>query len=274
MKPPSFKVVTLNLLNDLSRWEARQSLLIQGVSALDPDIIALQEVALPNNNAKWLAEELNQAMPGRGLYTHYLCPKTGSGGGKEGIAILSRLPVEGQVALDLRTQHRVAQYLRVQIGDESLIFTNGHFFWQPGESYKRLKQVELLLEWLGEFTEQLPLVICGDFNGTPQTAAIRRMRQDFTSAYAAVHGHEPAYTAPTPLARSRLSKFRSILGFLRYIRIKEIDLNWHGTIDYIFVNRFLRVLDCQLVLDQPDPANPSLYASDHFGLSATFEIKQ
>lgn len=63
MKPPIFKVVTINLLKDLSQWEARRTLLIQGLIALGPDLIALQEVALPQNNSQWIAEALNQALP-------------------------------------------------------------------------------------------------------------------------------------------------------------------------------------------------------------------
>ena len=43
--------VTINLLKDLSQWEARRTLLVQELVALKPDLIALQEVALPQNNA-------------------------------------------------------------------------------------------------------------------------------------------------------------------------------------------------------------------------------
>jgi hypothetical protein len=60
-------------------------------------LIALQEVALPENNARWLADQL-------GGYSVYLCPKTGNKHDKEGIAILSRLPIEREATLDLKSK--------------------------------------------------------------------------------------------------------------------------------------------------------------------------
>ena len=75
------------------------------------------------------------------------------------------------------------------------------------------------------------------------------MRQHYTSAYAAHNGREPPYTCPTPLSA-------------------EWQKPWRGTLDYLFVNRYLRVLDCRLILDQPSLDNPKIYPSDHFGIVA------
>lgn len=63
MKPPIFKVATINLLKDYTQWEARRTLLIQGLIAPEPDLIGFQEEVRPQNIAKWLAEALNQALP-------------------------------------------------------------------------------------------------------------------------------------------------------------------------------------------------------------------
>jgi endonuclease/exonuclease/phosphatase family metal-dependent hydrolase len=106
----AFKIVTLNILNDLSqpmRWEERRTLLAAGLAALDPDFIALQEVHLPENNAQWLADEL-------GGYSVHLCPRNGALRDKEGEAILSRQPVREHHTLDLRTQQRVAHLVKAQ----------------------------------------------------------------------------------------------------------------------------------------------------------------
>ena len=46
MKRVSLRVVTINILNDLSHWEARRSLLVQGLAAVMPDLVTLQEVSL------------------------------------------------------------------------------------------------------------------------------------------------------------------------------------------------------------------------------------
>jgi endonuclease/exonuclease/phosphatase family metal-dependent hydrolase len=60
----------------------------------------------------------------------------------------------------------------------------------------------------------------------------------------------------------------TLLAFWREIRLSDIRLDWHGTLDYIFVDPRVKVLDCTLILDKPVPENPRLYASDHFGLLA------
>jgi endonuclease/exonuclease/phosphatase family metal-dependent hydrolase len=264
---PIIKVLTINVLSDLSLWEERRWLLVDGLSALKPDLIALQEVRIPENNAQWLAHELE-------IQHMHLTPKSGRAGMKEGIAILSNLPFENQASLDLETQHRVAQCVRVSIGGKPLYLANGHFFWQPGESPGRQRQIDHLLGWLSGITEDLPVIICGDFNGTPETPAIQKMRQHLVSAYAAVHDEDPEYTTPTPLPRSKWKLLLTLLNFLRYIRLRDIDLHWRGTLDYIFVNQHLKVIDCRVVLNQPAPGNPNLYPSDHFGLLATLEIEQ
>ncbi|MEK9162987.1 MAG: endonuclease/exonuclease/phosphatase family protein [Chloroflexota bacterium] len=257
-----FKVLTLNLLNDLSRWDERKNLIAQGVNDLQPDLIALQEVKLPLNTAQWLADHI-------GGYTVHLCPKTGKAKNREGIAILSRLPVEGEAYLDLQRQGRVAQYIRLKINDRRLIFANTHLYWEPGESKERMKQVERLLEWLRTTPADAAIVV-GDFNGEPDQLSIKRMRKQFTSAYQASHGKEPDYTCPTPLT----SKRNLIEETARSVRHAFLNLktnralHWRGTLDYIFVNDGVNVKACDVVLNKPAPHDPTLYPSDHFGLMA------
>jgi endonuclease/exonuclease/phosphatase family metal-dependent hydrolase len=263
------KVVTANILSDLSRWEDRGPLLAQGLAEAGPDIIALQEVNLrPNgvhpNTAAWLAEKLNFD------YIH-LTPKTGKSGIEEGIAIISRLPFDAQADLDLKTQDRVAQYVQVRIQDRPWVIANGHFFWQPGDSTERLRQVERLLDWLSPVLDRVPVAVCGDFNSLPGTKAVRRMQVNLASAYAAVHGAEPEFTFPTPLPRSRLAMLHTLLAYWRDIRLSELRLKLRGTLDYIFVNDRMRVVISRLILDRPSPVDPKLYASDHFGLMAVLE---
>lgn len=262
---PALKVVTINIFSDLSLWHRRRGLLLQGLTDLNPDLIALQEVSLPENNAQWLAEQI-------GIEHVYLCPKTGKASTREALAILSRLPFDNQGMLDLKTQSRVAQYVQVRIAGQPVVIANGHFFWQPGDSPERQRQIERLLGWLDSFATHLPIIVCGDFNSLPESPSILKMRQAFVSAYAARHGREPEYTTPTPLPRSKWKLLQTLLRFIKYIRLKDVELDWQGTLDYIFVNELIHVRDCQLVLDQPAPENPRLYPSDHFGLMAVLDI--
>lgn len=263
---PALKVVTINIFSDLSLWPERRGLLVQGLADLNPDLVALQEVSLPEDNARWLAEQI-------GMQHVYLCPKTGEASKREAVAILSRLPFDNQGMLDLKTQNRVVQYVQVRVAGHLAVVANGHFFWQPGDSRERQRQVERLLEWLLAIATDLPTVVCGDFNSTPESPSIRKMRRDFVSAYAAKHGREPEYTTPTPLPRSKWKLLQTFLRFIKYIRWKDFEINWQGTLDYIFVNELVHVSDCQIVLNEPAPENPRIYPSDHFGLMAVLDIK-
>ncbi len=261
------KILTINILSDLSRWEQRKDLLAKQIAALSPDVIALQEVCLSPragqlNPAEWLASFLGYA-------NLLITPKTNFEARREAIALLSRLPFTESAWLDLGGQNRVAQYIRLQHAGEDAVIANGHFYWQPGESAARLAQIERLLAWLHAIPGRPPCIVCGDFNSTPETAPIQRMRQEYLSAYAAVHGAEPAYTCPTPLARSPITASRTLLGFFFLLRPRHLNLSWRGVLDYIFVDPRLPIRDCQVTLDQPSPTDPRIYPSDHFGLCAT-----
>jgi endonuclease/exonuclease/phosphatase family metal-dependent hydrolase len=262
---PPLKIVTINILNDLSRWAQRRSLLVQGLADLSPDLIAFQEVQLPHNPAGWLADQLG--------YPHrMLSPKSGRSSSYEGLALISRLPLEDAAVLELGGQDRIAQRASLKFGARTIVIANSHLYWQPGESPARLRQVERLLGWLQNLPGEPPCVVCGDFNGTPETQAIQRLGQQLRSAHLAVHGAEPEYTCPTPLPRSPWAVTRTLLGFFLLIRPQHLDLRWRGVLDYIFVDPRLRVVDCQVVLDRPAPDNPRIYPSDHFGLCAEIEI--
>ena len=45
-------------------------------------------------------------------------------------------------------------------------------------------------------------------------------------------------------------------------------------LDYIWVSGAIRVVSARLVFDRPDPEDPTLYPSDHFGVAARLEIGQ
>lgn len=260
---PALKVVTINILRKQARWPERRALLARGLAEQNADLIALQEVALPDNTAQWLADELDG-------YHVWLCPKTGAHAHREGIAILSRVPVSHHSTLDLQTQSRVAQAVRVEISGQPLLFCNGHYFWKPLESEQRTRQVRLLLDWLGAQPADLPIIAVGDFNGTPESRALQLMRSRFASAHVAVHGCEPDWTCPTPLGYSGWAQWAKSY-VLSLLANRQFKL-WRGTLDYIFVNGRIRVQDCRVILNQPAPHDPTLYPSDHVGLSATLEL--
>lgn len=273
---PNFSLVTINILNDLSLWKERGPLLVEQLYALNADLIAMQEVNLQDESstAHWLAEQLNLCREDPEKVSPYevlLCPKTGIYEKKEGIAILSRLSVKHHESLDLLTQTRVAQIAQFRVENCDFLLVNGHFFWEPGASEKRQEQIELLLDFLDTQPIDHQVIICGDFNGMPDTPAIERMRRYFDSAHKIVHKKEPEYTCPTPLPQSGKVKLRNVVTSLVGIRPKP-NPEWRGTLDYIFVDPRLQTLECEVVLNQPADDNSEIYPSDHFGLFALIQI--
>ena len=174
---PNLKVVTLNLLNDLTDWPLRAPLIVDELNTLQPDLIALQEVVLPDNTAQWIANQLEG-------YSLHLTPKTGGRGRREGLATLSRLPVEAHAGFSFEHQGRVAQRVIVQYAGQPWIFANVHLYWHPIDDRTRRAEVQALIEWLPS-----PAILCGDFNAEPHYASISRLRQRVQSSYAVANGH-------------------------------------------------------------------------------------
>ena len=262
----TLRVATVNILNDLSRWGERRTLLARGLDALALDLIALQEVTDPlgTSTAHWLAGEL-------GGYSVHVCPKMGWGRSREGIAVLSRLPVEGHELLDLRGQQRTAQFVSLRVGRHAVVLVNGHYYWPVGAHSAQVKQVGLVLDRIESFDPGTAIIVCGDFNATPNCRSIALMRRAFVSAHQACHGREPDSTCPTPLISGGKVRRAMTSGLFRLFSISPGDI-WRGTLDYLFVSPGIRVVDCSVILDGPSPGDPTLYASDHFGLAATLEI--
>ena len=222
------RVATINVFNDLSRWHDRRCLLVQGLNEFSPDLIALQEVTEPlgHGTAHWLAAEL-------GGYSVHVCPKSGWSRKREGVAVLSRLPVDEHEILDLGSQQRTAQLVFVRIEGHPVVFCNGHYHWPPGAHAARVRQVERLLERIESLDPEVAVIACGDFNGTPGSPAIVSLRRVFASAHEARHGTKPEYTFPTPLVSGHRVREAATRRLLRLFTNRPGD-SWRGTLDYIF----------------------------------------
>jgi endonuclease/exonuclease/phosphatase family metal-dependent hydrolase len=262
------RIATINILFDMEFWQQRRELLVAGLGSINADIIGLQEINTDTNTVNELAQALN--MPYISQVDCRKLPLTS--GPNFGIAIISRYPFLEKQELKLPGQGRSAQYVRVSINGQSYIFCNGHYFWWPGSSAARMKQVQLVTDWLGALPADIPQVIVGDFNATPETTEIGFLARKFNSAYAKYHGHEPEYTCPTPLMLASKRIRREIglraFGFLVDRKFQP----WQGTLDYIFISQQLQVLDCQLILTKPSEYNKLIYPSDHFGLVADLQV--
>jgi endonuclease/exonuclease/phosphatase family metal-dependent hydrolase len=241
-------VATLNVRNTADRWRDRGPLLVEQLVALDPDVIALQEVRRFPDQARGIAREASRRRPDQppwGMRTAY---KTGPKRLWEGLAVLSRLPLDGDTGrLRLRGQSRVALRVTVVVpGGATLDVYDVHL--ADGDETVRSRQARRLLEWTDERPDR-PAVLTGDFNSRLGSAPIRILTARLRSAYAEVHGTEPP---------------RTVVG--------DSETGTGPVLDYVFVNDRVEVLDARVAFDQPAPDDPRRFPSDHFGLAVTIAL--
>jgi endonuclease/exonuclease/phosphatase family metal-dependent hydrolase len=253
---PEVKVATLNLHNRQDRWLARRGLIVAELLDHLPELISLQEMAMPIGQGRWLKNQLNHRLAGESSGPYRLVQKRRLhplNGYLEGIGILSTLPILSHDWLSLGYGGRVALRANVELPDRQMLdFVAVHLHQVDVEQEARMEQVMRLTGWLHGTTATPLQVIAGDFNEVPDGPAIRWLKQRYRSAFEVAWGHEPLATFPTALARP--------------------DRVWAGCLDYIFLSPAVgRTVRVEVFCRRPDAADPTLYPSDHVGLIATLD---
>ncbi len=225
-------VVTLNLRGIHDRWWKREPLVVGGLADLRPDVICLQEAATWCLQARWVAWRLSRATGQR--YHVRQARKRGWLGVLEGVATLSRFPLEKHSALGIGGSGRVALRTRVQAGS-GLMVANTHLEHRSHNSELRRAQVRRIVRWLAPLPE--PQVICGDLNDVPDSLAVGEFGAGWHTAH--VPRETPLYTSPAHEPK-RL-------------------------IDYIMVVERVQVLQAGTCFDKPVNGT---WPSDHIGLWA------
>jgi endonuclease/exonuclease/phosphatase family metal-dependent hydrolase len=96
----------------------------------------------------------------------------------------------------------------------------------------------------------------GDFNADPAEPTVARMRgAGFRSAYAEANGADPAVTWPSGLQAPAMDTDGS-----------------PECLDYIWIRGDVRAASARLAFDRPAADDPTLYPSDHLGISAHLEV--
>jgi endonuclease/exonuclease/phosphatase family metal-dependent hydrolase len=267
------RAVTLNIWNRQGDWKARLPLIRDGLAALAPDVIGLQEVlGFPGVPSQ--AEEI---AAGTGWHVHY-APAWYIGGGLTfGNAILSphrlldaaSLPLPAPPEVDTRT----VAFARVDApGGPFPVFVT-HLTYQVFLGHVRCAQVRALADHVAELApiDAPPPIVLGDFNADPDSDEMRFLRgltalggKSFfladcwlsTTGQTAAGGAGHTYDRRNPYAlRSREPSRR---------------------IDYVFVrgpDRFLRgePLASWVALDEPVDG---VWPSDHFAVVADIQAAQ
>ena len=242
-------VATLNIRNLNDRWAERQTLIYADMAALQPDVLGLQEVVYP------LQQDRLIGASGEGRYREI---RAWAGRPEYGNSLLVREPLAPEDAerIDLGLK-RSALRVRLRLKESNdVLFAVTHLHHVVADADERDRQAVQLLEWLAAAPPTTATVVVGDFNANPTEPAYRRVSDaGFRSAHLEANGSEPAITWPSGLVAPA----------------RDTD-GVPACLDYIWVRGAVRVVDCRLAFDRPDPDDATLLPSDHFGLSAHLEI--
>jgi endonuclease/exonuclease/phosphatase family metal-dependent hydrolase len=264
----TLKVVTLNLWGEQPPLERRMQLATDGLRALGPDVIGLQEVRQVPGVVANQAEQLARAL---GMSWHFE-RATPWGGGDEGLALLSRHPIVGRRVHEL--PHAIPAERRILLGatlstpDGPVEVFTTHLNYRLADGAKREDQVAALDGYIAESPAELPRVLMGDFNAIPDSDEIRFLRglhsvagrrTFWQDAWERRHGRAEGFTW------ARANPYTARLRWLERDR----------RLDYVFVSPMKRdgrgvVVDCRIVLDRA--ASDGAFASDHFGVYAEVQL--
>ena len=169
------RVLTWNVWWRFGPWEARLPAIEAPIAALDPDVVALQEVwdDGDRNLAGLIADRLG--------YHHVYATDLTLEGVSFGNAVLSRWPIAGHEWRPLPApaeldEHRTV--LRADIdgprGPIQLFCT--HLNWRFDQSHVRQEQVRAIASFVKDSPPRtFPPVLCGDFNAEPSSDEIRML---------------------------------------------------------------------------------------------------
>ncbi len=237
-------VLTLNLWNINEPLEARHRALESGLKQLRPDIVCLQEADRDPKSGQ-RQSELVATMCGHAHVVDH-----------NGLAIVSSSPIMRSSNVPLPEFPgdfpRHALSAELSIGGRSLLVTNTHLAYLPEMIAERQRQAEMLLaaiQHCGSTGKQTAKILCGDFNDTADSPAIRAVmdgKESFQDVFAECFPGCPGITYACS-------------------RNRYVDPAWtlDQRIDYIFASRDLAIKDCSVVFDGNNGFD---LASDHFGV--------
>ncbi|KQH78886.1 hypothetical protein AO501_16695 [Mycobacterium gordonae] len=246
-------VLTLNIWGD-HLWEERKHALVDWLTEIRPDVVALQEVTRSPQlcEATWLAEQT-------GMDAVYAAAYVRSGPSDFGNAVLSRWPIVGSRSLQLtlagaNIEPRGALTVDLRVRNRLVSVTSTHLSYRFDEGRVREAQVHQLTDFVGTGSGDFPPIVCGDFNARPESTEVRLVGGLLFDAFEVARPGELGftwnninpYTARDPTPDQR--------------------------IDYIFVGPRTadgagKVLAAAVVCDAP---RRGAWPSDHFGVVAQF----
>jgi len=243
----SFRVATLNLEQDHKRWDARRELVVDQLAALQPDVMAFNEICVPLQTGRWLQRMARERL---GIPLALVQQSNVNGSSLvEGEALLTRYPVVETAHWDYRTQDIVAQVVRLDIDERLVDVYVTHLYRSRGDDALRLYQVQQLLAWIESRDDVDARVVCGDFNATLEMPSAQLMANVF----------RPTQTAPTAF-----TPLQDTDGHVSHPYWPRFD----RCIDYMWVAGPLILHASGVCFETPSATDPTRWPSDHAGVWA------
>lgn len=261
--------VTLNIWQEQGPWRERMDTICRQLGELRADVICLQEVRQRPPQIPQQAATIAQAL---GMEHVYEIAQPW-GGGDEGLAVLSRLPIAERAVQELPfdegRSRRICLGVALEAGADRpvWVFTT-HLAFRLADGELRERQVRAVDAFARKKRRDAHCIVAGDFNAVPDADEIRFMRglstldgqrTYYQDAFRVCHGDAPG---PTWCLENPYTE----------------QLHWFPRdrrLDYIFVTPCRRdgsgrVTRCDIVCDRPD--DEGTRCSDHYGVLAEIQF--
>jgi len=270
------RVLSINIEGRNGVWADRRTVLIDGIRAVKPDLVAFHESIY--------TKEYDQVVDLLGPDFHVVHQNARDPKGM-GISIASRWPLGELHELGLHVTARTENFPCGTLVAEVLVpppigpllFANHFPNWQLSYEYERELQAVIAAQFIEEMIQKSKgqVILVGDFDADPEASSVRFWtgRQSLQSlsvcyrdAWESTHPNDSGHTF-TPL--NPLVKDQIIKGGQPF-------RDWpFRRIDYIFVrygehgSQALDVESCERIFESPING---VQASDHFGLVADLAV--
>lgn len=270
MESITVRVLTYNV-EHVAGDTGRQKRMREGIAALNPDLVALQEVVRRPSY-----DQLSYLLGETGLYCIHQQDIQASS------SVPDRDPDRMQLGIGTRWRPRdtcaavvpgfgcfngvIGAVIPLPIGADLLFMVPNPWWALDGES-TRCIQAEAYSRFEEQYRCESPTIMAGDFDAVPESDSMRFYTGThslsgrsvyFRDAWIAAGNREPGYTWTTDNP-----------GLEQFVASGLIDSRHHRRLDYILLGSsrpgasvIARVQECRVVLDDPP-------ASDHYGVLAT-----
>ncbi len=246
------RLATVNLRCLIDDWSSRVELLAEQIGALDPDLLALQEVCRVPDAADALPDLLTRLETVTGRSYRFVRTETHLSWDQyqEGIAVVTphEIGEEQVIHLPAGVFPRSMVAIRVETPAGALVFASTHLSFGEDQASVRELQLEAArtgLESLRAADE--PAVLAGDFNEEPDGAAVgEALAAGYLDAWATANPTATGATFPSAAPSAR--------------------------IDYTLVLDSAGVAEIALAEVFLDVPQGEIFPSDHLGLSVQLDL--